>query len=128
MNDMSIYTQDQIQNAKPADRAALKKALAAAVAKFEDVRIPTGKGLSVAVGAARVEFDDQDADRLAGSIRYHHAHAARGNEPAAILNELCAVLTPERCGPLGCHIELMGAGTDSVNYSLDFRVRCPAAA
>lgn len=123
---MTTFSKDQIEAAKPTDRAALKKAIGAAVAKFADRVIPTDNYTDVAVGAAEIEFDDSDQERLCGTITYNHGQQTHGKQATVILDDLTRTLAPERIGLLGFHVELMGCHSDGVRYSCDWRVRCPA--
>lgn len=124
---MSLFAQAQIKAVKPTDRVALRKTIETAVGKFADQVLQLGSGFTVAVGPARVQFDDSDAARLHASITYHHGQAAHASEQKAILDCLCTLLSDQAIGPLSYWIDSTGADTDGTRYSFSFRVRCPAA-
>lgn len=119
-------TENEIQTtaAKPLPtRAELRKIIQSAAAKFDERVIVVDATHTVGVGSVKIEFDEQDPERLAGVLRYNHGQPARGNEDTAILDALCNTIRPE---VIGHPVELLGASSNSVNFVVDWRIRCAA--
>lgn len=137
----TLYSAAALAEAKPTNRAELRKIIKTAAARFEDQIITflypverydrtSLESGQVAVGAVKVVFDESDPEKLSCVMTYQHGRPTEKREAEAILDQLCRTVSVESIGPVACHFSSTGCNADWADpekaFRYTFEVKCPA--